>query len=177
MASVITLRGLRKRKNQNPNGVNIMYNTQHGQGMTQTATGQPQPVQPKMTVEEELEQIRMILGTMHSNAVNASKIEVAGVIKLTSTNLSQLLNSDYYYSLSFLIVGGAATDTNINLTVVQEQINTPMRLFLNTGVVKVNINGLRISSISTDSTSLSSATVYVAYIGYRRPTIVEIKFA
>ncbi len=107
-------------------------------------------------------------------------VQVIGNAILTSTNLSQLLNSNYEYSLSIRLLGTVTGDVAVHMDPVSDgsdNILSNSTIYLNNTVSGYNIDGISLNNIYVDSSI--TASVYISFIGYNKdnkqaPKIVMI---
>ena len=106
-------------------------------------------------------------------ADNDYTVEVSGSAKITSSNLHAPLSSRYYHDIMIQIAGATSSDVKVYVDIVTSQAQTTAVYLMNTTVTKLKLYGVKVTQIYADST-LSTASLYVDYIGYDRLNVSSI---
>lgn len=109
-----------------------------------------------------LEEVRKI------NMPENPKPNAFNSVVLTSSITSLTLNASYYYDVAFNLIGGTSTNSNVYISYVSDMTPNPAVLYLNSTSDKYRLRGVKVNSITVDST-IGSASLIVAYLGYSNP--------
>ncbi len=102
------------------------------------------------------------------------KVQVSGTQKLSSSSSVAGFNADYYYDVVIVLTSGTTTDTKVYVQLVTEQPQQPATFLLNTSITYVQLRGVKLNKISTDSTLTSGQALYCYFIGYTISEKTEI---
>lgn len=109
-----------------------------------------------------LEEVREI------NRVKTPKPNAFNSVVLNSSSTSLILNASYYYDIALNLISGTSTNSNVYITYVSDMTPSPATLYLNSTSDKYRLRGVKVNSITVDST-IGSASLIVAYLGYSTP--------
>jgi hypothetical protein len=119
-----------------------------------------------MTPEDE-EYLKKIFELLSINSIKRGIATSPNTVILDSSNLSQTLEFTQYYDLIIWVNGTPSSDITVNInSSVTNSIAGVSYLKLNASQTRYIIRGIRLNSISVNSTTISTYSVYVTYMGY-----------
>jgi len=131
--------------------------------------------------DEKLKELALSVNKLSQSVIalgndGRNHVQLTGSVVLSSSNISQVLNPNYWYALTFYLKGTVSLDIPVSLTTVVEQTAQQIATYnVNNTVPGYKILGVKLQKISIDATNLSTGKVYVAFIGYDKPLEPDIE--